>query len=210
MKKGYIYIVSDGLGDVFKFGFTTDPLQRLCKYNSTECLRPIKYEIVAEYSTERESRDVEILIAKSLKPHLPEPVIKPEVSKDNEITRKLINDIINSSNALSLDSHSLYNRIFSMSTKPSKLDYEGIVKSITEKAKSSGVKEELIKELIVNNSVGYEFHNAPPRVIFENRRKKLIMLSGIEIFYDTKPKLIHRLSRLSTLDYKLKTNYFTN
>jgi hypothetical protein len=32
------------------------------------------------------------------------------------------------------------------STKPSKLDYEGIVKSITEKAKSSGVKEELIKE----------------------------------------------------------------
>ena len=210
MKKGYIYIVTDGQKDVFKFGFTTDPLQRLCKYNSTECLRPIKYEIVAEYSTERESRDVETLIAKALKPHLPEPVIKPEVSKDNEITRKLFNDIINSSNTLSLDSHSMYNRIFSMSTKPSKLDYEGIVKSITEKAKSSGVKEELIKELIVSNSVGYEFNNAPPRVIFENRRKKLIMLSGIEIFYDTKPKLINRLSRLSALDYKLKTNYFTN
>ena len=170
----------------------------------------MKYEIVVEYSTERESRDVEILIAKSLKPHLPEPVIKPEVSKDNEITRKLINDIINSSNALSLDSHSMYNSIFSMSTKPSKLDYEGIVKSITEKAKSSGVKEELIKELIVNNSVGYEFHNAPPRVIFEKRRKKLVDIDGLELFYDNKPKLIERLSRLSVLDYKLKTNHFSN
>ena len=210
MKKGYIYIVSDGLGDVFKFGFTTEPLSRLCKYNSTECLRPMSYEIVAEYSTERESRDVEILIMKALKPHLYNPVVKPEVSLDNEITRKIINDIINSSNALSLDSHSMYNRIFSMSTKPSKLDYEGIVKSITEKAKSSGVKEELIKELIVSHSVGYEFDNAPPRVIFENRRKKLIMLGGVEIFYDTKPKLIQRLSRLAVLDHKLKTNHFSN
>jgi thermostable 8-oxoguanine DNA glycosylase len=101
----------------------------------------------------------------------------------------------------------VYNEIFLKSTTPSKLDYEDIVKKITEKAKSSGVKEELIKEL---NSVGYEFNNAPPRVIFENRRKKLIMLGGVEIFYDTKPKLIQRLSRLAVLDHKLKTNHFTN
>jgi hypothetical protein len=210
MKKGYVYIVSDGMKDVFKFGFTTDPLARLCRYNSTECLRPIRYEIIVEYSTERESRDVEILIADALKTHLYKPIIKPEVSKDNETTRKIFNDIINSSNALSLDSHLMYNEIFLKSTSPSKLDYEDIVKSITEKAKSSGVKEELIKELIVSNSVGYEFDNAPPRVIFENRRKKLIMLSGVEIFYDTKPKLIQRLSRLAVLDHKLKTNHFTN
>jgi hypothetical protein len=147
---------------------------------------------------------------KALKPHLYNPVVKPEVSLDNEITRKLINDVINSSNAISLDSHSMYNRIFSMSTTPSKLDYEGIVKSITEKAKSSGVEERIIKELIIGNNVGYEFEKAPPRVIFEKRRKKLVDIDGLELFYDNKPKLIERLSRLSVLDYKLKTNHFSN
>jgi hypothetical protein len=185
MDKGYIYIVSDGVGDVFKFGFTIDPLSRLCKYNATECLRPMRYELVAEYSTERESRDVEILIKNELKSHLYNSVVKPEVSL-------------------------LYNRIFEMSTTPSKLDYEGIVKSITETAKISGIKEGVIRESIIDLAVGYKFEDAPQRVIFEKRRKKLVNVDGLDIYYDTKPKLIERLQRLALLDYKLKTNYFSN
>jgi hypothetical protein len=210
MDKGYIYIVSDGVGDVFKFGFTIDPLSRLCKYNATECLRPMRYELVAEYSTERESRDVEILIKNELKSHLYNSVVKPEVSKDNKESRDLINKVINSSKYISIDTHEMYNRIFEMSTTPSKLDYEGIVKSITETAKISGIKEGVIRESIIDLAVGYKFEDAPQRVIFEKRRKKLVNVDGLDIYYDTKPKLIERLQRLALLDYKLKTNYFSN
>ncbi len=208
MDKGYIYIVSDGVGDVFKFGFTIDPLSRLCKYNATECLRPMRYELIAEYSTERESRDVEILIKNELKSHLYNSVVKPEVAKDNKESRDLINKVINSSKYISIDTHEMYNRIFEMSTTPSKLDYEGIVKSITETAKISGIKESVIRESIIDLAVGYKFEDAPQRVIFEKRRKKLVNVDGLDIYYDTKPKLIERLQRLALLDYKLKTNYF--
>ncbi len=210
MDKGYIYIVSDGVGDVFKFGFTIDPLSRLCKYNATECLRPMRYELIAEYSTERESRDVEILIKNELKSHLYNSVVKPEVAKDNKESRDLINKVINSSKYISIDTHEMYNRIFEMSTTPSKLDYEGIVKSITETAKISGIKESVIRESIIDLAVGYKFEDAPQRVIFEKRRKKLVNVDGLDIYYDTKPKLIERLQRLALLDYKLKTNYFSN
>ncbi len=210
MDKGYIYIVSDGVGDVFKFGFTIDPLSRLCKYNTTECLRPMRYELVAEYSTERESRDVEILIKNELRTHLYNSVVKPEVAKDNKESRELIYKVINSSNFISIDSHEMYNRTFEMSTRPAKLDYEGIVRTITETAKLSGVKENIIRESIIALSVGYKFEDAPPRVIFEKRRKKLVSIDGVDIYYDTKPKLIERLQRLSLLDYTLKTNYFSN
>ena len=104
----------------------------------------------------------------------------------------------------------MYNRIFEMSTTPSKLDYEGIVKSITETAKISGIKENVIRESIIDLAVGYKFEDAPQRVIFEKRRKKLVNVDGLDIYYDTKPKLIERLQRLALLDYKLKTNYFSN
>ena len=73
MTKAYIYIVSDGLGDIFKFGFTTEPLARITKYNTTESFRPVLYNSVVEYSTEREARDLEIELKKELKNFIKNP-----------------------------------------------------------------------------------------------------------------------------------------
>lgn len=203
MIKGYVYIVSDGVGDIFKFGFTTEPLARITKYNSTECFRPVRYDSLVEYSTEREARDVEIEIRKSLLGFIKNAKLKPEVANDREISRKIYSDIIDNSNFTDKNLAELYNRIFTSVTD--KLDYESLVNSIVSKAKSTGLNEKSIYDSIIKNNVGYHFENASAIVIKENRRKNLIRINNVNLYYDTKPKIIERFCRLALLDYELKT-----
>lgn len=204
MIKGYIYIVSDGMGDIFKFGFTTEPLARITKYNSTECFRPVKYESLVEYSSEREARDVEIEIRRSLLKFIKNPKVKPEVAEDNVLSRSIYSNIIDNSNFTDKNLSNLYNKIFTSVTD--KLDYESLVNSIVSKAKSTGIREKVIYDSIIKNNVGYHFENASPIVIKENRRKNLIRVNNVNLYYDTKPKIIERFCRLALLDYELKTN----
>lgn len=204
MEKGYVYIVSDGMLDVFKFGFTTEPLARITKYNSTECFRPVRYESLVEYSTEREARDVEIEIRNTLTKFIKNPKSKPEVSEDCKESRDTYSRIISESKFIDDNLSDLYNRIFTSVTD--KLDYESLVNSIVSKAKSTGLNESLIYDSIIKNNVGYHFENASPIVIKENRRKNLIRINNINLYYDTKPKIIERFCRLALLDYSLKTN----
>ena len=204
MIKGYIYIVSDGIGDIFKFGFTTEPLARITKYNSTECFRTVKYESLVEYSSERDARDVEIEIRRSLLKFIKNPKVKPEVAEDNVLSRSIYSNVIDNSNFLDKNLSSLYNKIFTSVTE--KLDYESLVNSIVSKAKNSGLNESLIYDLIIKNNVGYKFEDASAIVIKENRRKNLIRINNINLYYDTKPKIIERFCRLALLDYELKTN----
>ncbi len=204
MIKGYIYIVSDGMGDIFKFGFTTEPLARITKYNSTECFRTVKYESLVEYSSERDARDVEIEIRRSLLKFIKNPKVKPEVAEDNVLSRSIYSNVIDNSNFLDKNLSSLYNKIFTSVTE--KLDYELILNSIVDKAKNSGLNESLIYDLIIKNNVGYKFEDASAIVIKENRRKNLIRINNINLYYDTKPKIIERFCRLALLDYELKTN----
>jgi len=204
MIKGYIYIVSDGIGDIFKFGFTTEPLARITKYNSTECFRTVKYESLVEYSSERDARDVEIEIRRSLLKFIKNPKVKPEVAEDNVLSRSIYSNVIDNSNFLDKNLSSLYNKIFTSVTE--KLDYELILNSIVDKAKNSGLNESLIYDLIIKNNVGYKFEDASAIVIKENRRKNLIRINNINLYYDTKPKIIERFCRLALLDYELKTN----
>ena len=203
MKKGYIYIVSDGVGDIFKFGYTTEPLARITKYNSTECFRPVRYDSLVEYSTEREARDVEIEIRKSLLEFIKNAKLKPEVANDTELSRKIYSNIIDNSTFTDKNLAELYNRIFTSVTD--KLDYESLVDSIVSKAKSTGLNEKLIYDSIIKNNVGYHFENASPIVVKENRRKNLIRINNVNLYYDTKPKIIERFCRLALLDYELKT-----
>jgi len=204
MIKGYIYIVSDGMGDIFKFGFTTEPLARITKYNSTECFRTVKYESLVEYSSERDARDVEIEIRRSLLKFIKNPKVKPEVAEDNVLSRSIYSNVIDGSNFLDKNLSSLYNKIFTSVTE--KLDYELILNSIVDKAKNSGINESLIYDSIIKNNVGYKFEDASAIVIKENRRKNLIRINNINLYYDTKPKIIERFCRLALLDYELKTN----
>jgi len=204
MIKGYIYIVSDGIGDIFKFGFTTEPLARITKYNSTECFRTVKYESLVEYSSERDARDVEIEIRRSLLKFIKNPKVKPEVAEDNVLLRSIYSNVIDGSNFLDKNLSSLYNKIFTSVTE--KLDYELILNSIVDKAKNSGINESLIYDSIIKNNVGYKFEDASAIVIKENRRKNLIRINNINLYYDTKPKIIERFCRLALLDYELKTN----
>jgi hypothetical protein len=204
MIKGYIYIVSDGIGDIFKFGFTTEPLARITKYNSTECFRTVKYESLVEYSSERDARDVEIEIRRSLLKFIKNPKVKPEVAEDNVLSRSIYSNVIDGSNFLDKNLSSLYNKIFTSVTE--KLDYELILNSIVDKAKNSGINESLIYDSIIKNNVGYKFEDASAIVIKENRRKNLIRINNINLYYDTKPKIIERFCRLALLDYELKTN----
>jgi hypothetical protein len=204
MIKGYIYIVSDGMGDIFKFGFTTEPLARITKYNSTECFRTVKYESLVEYSSERDARNVEIEIRRSLLKFIKNPKVKPEVAEDNVLSRSIYSNVIDNSNFLDKNLSSLYNKIFTSVTE--KLDYELILNSIVDKAKNSGLNESLIYDLIIKNNVGYKFEDASAIVIKENRRKNLIRINNINLYYDTKPKIIERFCRLALLDYELKTN----
>ena len=204
MIKGYIYIVSDGIGDIFKFGFTTEPLARITKYNSTECFRTVKYESLVEYSSERDARDVEIEIRRSLLKFIKNPKVKPEVAEDNVLLRSIYSNVIDGSNFLDKNLSSLYNKIFTSVTE--KLDYELILNSIVDKAKNSGLNESLIYDSIIKNNVGYKFEDASAIVIKENRRKNLIRINNINLYYDTKPKIIERFCRLALLDYELKTN----
>ena len=204
MKKGYIYIVSDGVGDIFKFGYTTEPLARITKYNSTECFRPVKYDSLVEYSTEREARDVEIEIRNSLTKFIKNPKSKPEVSEDCKESRDIYYKVILESNSIDDNLSDLYNKIFNSAVD--NINYEFVVQSIVDKAKSVGKDEQLIYESIVKNLVGYKFENASTIVIKENRRKNLIRVNNINLYYDTKPKLIERFCRLALLDYELETN----
>ena len=204
MIKGYIYIVSDGMGDIFKFGFTTEPLARITKYNSTECFRPVKYESLVEYSSEREARDVEIEIRRSLLKFIKNPKAKPEVAEDNVLSRSIYSNVIDGSKFIDKNLANLYNKIFTSVTD--KLDYESLVNSIVSKAKSTGIREKVIYDSIIKNNVGYHFENASPIVIKENRRKNLIRVNNVNLYYDTKPKIIERFCRLALLDYELKTN----
>ena len=80
-----------------------------------------------------------------------------------------------------------------------------ILNSIVDKAKNSGLNESLIYDLIIKNNVGYKFEDASAIVIKENRRKNLIRINNINLYYDTKPKIIERFCRLALLDYELKT-----
>ncbi len=208
MKKGYIYIVSDGIGDIFKFGYTTEPLARITKYNSTECFRSVKYDSLVEYSTEREARDVEIEIKNSLTRFIKNAKSKPEVAEDCKESRDIYNAIIERSNFIDYQLSDLYNRIFTGAID--NIDYENVVQSIVDKAKNLGNDEASIYESIVKNYVGYKFENASPIVIKENRRKNLIRVNNVNLYYDTKPKLIERFCRLALLDYDLKTNVFIN
>lgn len=203
MEKGYVYIVSDGILDVFKFGFTTEPLARITKYNSTECFRPVRYESLVEYSTEREARDVEIQIRKSLLYFIKNPKSKPEVAVDTDLSREIYNNIIDNSKFSDKNQAVLYNKIFESATE--KLDYESILNSIVDKAKNSGLNESIIYDSIIKNNVGYKFEDASAIVIKENRRKNLIRINNINLYYDTKPKIIERFCRLALLDYELKT-----
>ncbi len=203
MEKGYVYIVSDGMCDVFKFGFTTEPLARITKYNSTECFRPVRYDSLVEYSTEREARDVEIEVRKSLLYFIKNPKSKPEVATDSDLSREIYNNIIDNSKFSDKNQAGLYNRIFESATD--KLDYELILNSIVNKAKNSGLNESLIYDSIIKNNVGYKFEDASAIVIKENRRKNLIRINNINLYYDTKPKIIERFCRLALLDYELKT-----
>jgi len=177
MIKGYIYIVSDGMGDIFKFGFTTEPLARITKYNSTECFRTVKYESLVEYSSERDARDVEIEIRRSLLKFIKNPKVKPEVAEDNVLSRSIYSNVIDGSNFLDKNLSSLYNKIFTSVTE--KLDYELILNSIVDKAKNSGLNESLIYDLIIKNNVGYKFEDASAIVIKESRRKNLIRINNI-------------------------------
>jgi len=204
MIKGYIYIVSDGMGDIFKFGFTTEPLARITKYNSTECFRTVKYESLVEYSSERDARDVEIEIRRSLLKFIKNPKVKPEVAEDNVLSRSIYSNVIDNSNFTDKNLSNLYNKIFTSVTD--KLDYESLVNSIVSKAKSTGIREKVIYDSIIKNNVGYHFENASPIVIKENRRKNLIRVNNVNLYYDTKPKIIERFCRLALLDYELKTN----
>jgi hypothetical protein len=206
MKKGYIYIVSDGIGDIFKFGYTTEPLARITKYNSTECFRPVKYDSLVEYSTEREARDVEIEIRNSLTRFIKNAKSKPEVAEDCVESRDVYNSIISRSNFVDINLSDLYNRIFNSAID--NINYEHVVQSIVDKAKNIGKDEVSIYESIVKNLVGYKFENASPIVIKENRRKNLIRVNNTNLYYDTKPKLIERFCRLALLDYELETNVF--
>ena len=203
MTKAYIYIVSDGLGDIFKFGFTTDPLARITKYNTTESFRPVLYNSVVEYSTEREARDLEIELKKELKNFIKNPKSKPEVSQDNVLSRNIYENVIENSNFINKNLENIYNSAFIKATD--KLDYESVVDSIVSKAKGKGLDEKVIYDSIIKNSVGYHYENASPIVIKENRRKKLITINNLNLYYDTKPKIINRIFRLAQLDNELKT-----
>jgi len=205
MNKGWVYIVTDGVSDVFKFGFTIDPFSRLSKYNSTESFRPVRFVSLVEYSTEREARDVEIEVRRSLDEWIQNPQLKPEISIDTKESVDTFNRIVDSSNFVSKDKATLYNSIFETSTLRS-VNYEKTLNSIVEKALEIGLSESEILKSILDNNVGYFYEDAPKRVIVEKRRKFLITLSGKDVYYDTKPKVIERFARLSTLDFELKTH----
>lgn len=205
MSRGWVYIVTDGLSDLFKFGFTIDPFSRLSKYNSTECFRPVRFISLVEYETEREARDVEIEIRRSLSEWIENPQVKPEVSISTKESIETYSKIIDRSNFISKDKATLYNSIFENSTLRS-VNYERVLTSIVEKAKQSGLSEPEILRAVLSNNVGYYYDDASLRVIKEKRRKFLINLDGRDVYYDTKPKVIERFARLSTLDFELKTN----
>lgn len=202
---GWVYTVSDNIGDVFKFGFTIEPLNRLSSYNSTECLRPVRFLSLVEYSNERQARDVEVLVRKSLFEWIKNPKIKPEVSSFTSKSLDSYSRVIDSSNFITKDKASLYNSIFEKFTSKN-INYEKTLRDIVDKARVLKISEIDILKNILQENVGYFYDDAPERVVTEKRRKFLISLDGRDIYYDTKPKLIERFKRLSTLDYLLKTN----
>jgi len=70
MKKGYLYLASDGVEDFYKFGITNCLNTRLISYNTTEHLRPIEFLKTYEFETYSQARDVETKLRNNLKKYI--------------------------------------------------------------------------------------------------------------------------------------------
>ncbi len=196
MKKGYLYLASDGIQDYKKFGITENLDRRLISYNTTEHLRPIFFEKVFEFDDYLTAMAVENTLRDLLKKYITQ-TNHIETFIWNKETESIFNNFV-----VGLNSVSFKNEYVGNLQNEKYPYYENLIKLI-EKGLNNGIERNIIEQLIIQTKVGYYRENAPKRVVMENRVKHLIQLSDRELCWDNKPRILDRMSRLYNFEEQL-------
>lgn len=194
---GYLYLASDGIMDFKKFGITSNLTIRLINYNSTQHLRPIYFEKVFSFETYSDARNLETLLRSELRKYITQTG-RIETFEWNEDSEKIFNLITKDLNEIEFSNEYLGN----LNNK--KFPYHNELLNLINFAISSEIPKKTIEKLIIETKTGYYKEDAPPRVVFENRIKPLVTLTNKELFWDNKPSLNDRMSRLYHLEDKIK------
>jgi hypothetical protein len=197
MLKAYLYLASDGILDFKKFGITSNPIIRLINYNSTEHLRPIYFEKVFVFESYSDARNFETLLRGKLKKYITQ-TSRIETFEWNEITEEIFNSITKDLTEVEFSNDYLGN------VNNKKFPYHSELMNLIQFAIDSKVPNKTIEKFIIETRTGYFKENTPPRVVMENRVKPLIKLTNKELFWDNKPSLNDRMSRLYNLEDKIK------
>lgn len=197
MKKGYLYLASDGVKDFYKFGITNCLNNRLISYNTTEHLRPIKFLKTYEFETYSQARDVETKLRSNLKEYIKQSN-HDEIFEVNSESLNIFYTTVEDCIELEFKNRyigNIENEFF---------DYYQKVNDVVKYYKNKGIPTTIIEELIIKNKVGYFREDARPRIVMEDRIKDLVLLNGKMICWDNKPKHSVRINRYYNLEEDLK------
>jgi len=197
MKKGYLYLASDGVEDFYKFGITNCLNTRLISYNTTEHIRPIEFLKTYEFETYNQARDVETKLRNNLKKYITQSN-HDEIFEVNSESLSIFYDIVQDCVEVEFENRyigNIENEFF---------DYFQKVNDLIKDYQNKGIPTTIIEELIIKNKVGYFRENARPSVIMEDRIKDLVHLNEKMICWDNKSKHSLRINRYYNLEEDLK------
>jgi predicted GIY-YIG superfamily endonuclease len=193
MKKHYLYLVTDGNEDYYKFGITDNLNIRLSQYNTSQHIRPNTFIKTYEFDSEKEAREVENKLKKELAPWITMST-KTETFKVNDKTLGIFESVVEGLKDTD------YVNTFIGNKNNEKFEYIGAIKKKINECREIGIDEKLILNTIINSKCGYRKEYTPNRVLFEKRRILIDVLDGVEVYSDTKPSTSTKYARIARLN----------
>jgi len=193
MKKHYLYLVTDGNEDYYKFGITDNLHIRLSQYNTSQHIRPNTFIKTYEFDSEKEAREVENKLKKELAPWITMST-KTETFKVNDKTLGIFESVVEGVKDTE------YVNTFIGNKNNEKFDYISAIKKKIDECREIGIDEKLILNAIINSKCGYRKEYTPNRVLFEKRRILIDVLDGVEVYSDTKPSTSTKYARIARLN----------
>ena len=193
MKKHYLYLVTDGNHDYYKFGITDNLDIRLSQYNTSQHIRPNTFIRTYEFDSEEEARRVENILKKELSPWITMST-KTETFKVSDKTLSIFESVVGGLKDAD------YVNTFIGNKNNEKFDYIGNIKKKIDECRERGVYEKLILSTIIRSKCGYRKEDTPNRVLFEKRRILIDVLDGVEVYSDTKPSTSTKYARIARLN----------
>jgi len=197
IKKGFLYLASDGVNDYYKFGITNCLNTRLISYNTTEHLRPIKFIKSFSFDTYKDARDKETIIKHRLKSYIIQSN-HDETFKVSKKSMSIFDECVEECEVYNFKN----NYVGNLKNEP--FPYLEKVTNLISEYINKGMDKKKIEELVLKTKVGYFRENANPRVVMEKRIKNLMVIDKEMMCWDNKPKHTARMNRYYKLVDELK------